>query len=373
MKDNMIKKLLPTVLVFSFIAFCFAIANTFGNTYAYSNSDCPDGWRYYDIVYGDGNGGVEIDACTKTWDNFVSEDSEELKNYCISEIESFGLTVEYIGSKSNLPDDVVNYCISNNSGFYKSYIGYISRSHYEKLINSYSCYTCLEDYNRKAIWSNNTPGDSCLSSWKENSSSLDKNTCEKILTIKLDTDDGIMDEDLTYTRFYGEEFVFPTPSNDNYTFIGWSSDNCNNTNKYAGGSNILVTSDKEFIACYDENSNNVNEVFKVTFNTNNGTLYVNNVKSSINVFETNLVNLIEYTSLKDNYEFTGWRTSNESCDNPSKDKTINITNSLVLHACYNKENINNPETGSELLYIAYLIAISALCYGFITCIKNKNN
>jgi len=151
----------------------------------------------------------------------------------------------------------------------------------------------------------------------------------------------------------------PTAELEGFLFMGWGTkSSCTE----GSTSSITLTEDDTFYACWVEDTGNE---YTVTFNTNGGSLYVNGNKTSTTKYTLTSLNYANYKAQKEGSKFTGWRTNTTTCDDAKTSGTIQLTANLSLVACYEAESggvTENPNTGSSLLYVVYLIGILALGY-----------
>lgn len=182
---------------------------------------------------------------------------------------------------------------------------------------------------------------------------------------------------LTCTTEAGENSCIvtglPIATRDKYTFKGWStSTSCTSTTGNSVTS-ISLTKNQTFYACWNEDG------YSVTFNLDGGTLYINNIKTTTTKYTLASIDYSTYTAKKDGYNFIGWSTSSTSCDDVNVDEVETLTATKKLYACYEKNGTEigeNPNTGSSLLYMVYLIGVLALtytCYYSYKLVKQKNN
>ena len=153
--------------------------------------------------------------------------------------------------------------------------------------------------------------------------------------------------------------TLPSAEREGFLFMGWgTSKSCTE----GSTSSITLTEDDTYYACWIEDTGNE---YSVALNTNGGSLYVNENKTSTTKYTLTSLNYANYKAKKDSYKFIGWRTDTTTCDDAKISGTIQLTKNLNLVACYVAESggvTENPNTGSSLLYVVYLIGILALGY-----------
>jgi len=104
---------------------------------------------------------------------------------------------------------------------------------------------------------------------------------------------------------------------------------------------------------------------KIDSNKDIKTTLVTKNKTSTTKYTLTSLNYANYKAQKEGSKFTGWRTNTTTCDDAKTSGTIQLTANLSLVACYEAESggvTENPNTGSSLLYVVYLIGILALGY-----------
>lgn len=169
--------------------------------------------------------------------------------------------------------------------------------------------------------------------------------------------------------------TFPTAERRGHDLKGWSRDpNCSseyNTFTSKINANADMNGDK-FYACWEEKKEEEQPEetikYNITFNPNRGSLYVNGNKTTTTSYSLTEIDYSKYEAKLTDHNFIGWRTSNQTCANAKKTGTVTLDKNIRLIACY-KDNSGitpeNPNTGSTLLYLAYLAGILALCYTIV--------
>lgn len=402
MKENNKNKLLAVTCVFSFVAFCFAIANTFGNTYAASGDICPSDW--------------EIDGqwCTKKFDDStqclaaftnlgmvgtISPNSYAEDKACVYGSASMTETYYtayikqgtfYTVTYSLAGGTMSNTTVQRESGTeltlpkpsktgytFKHWIYTNSSGTSSVTVNAGEEITVNSNMTLTAIWEENNSDDGDENTGNDNTgdgTTTTTQTFEATFNANGGTISG--DTTLTCTTVAGGNSCIisdlPTASKEGHVFEGWgTSASCT-----SGENSLTLTENDTYYACFTEEEPNE---YTVKFNTNGGTLYRNSNKTSKLSYTLNSLDYSDYTALKDGYTFKGWRKSTETESACSKTKVISeLTGNLSLIACYEVDDsgINeNPNTGSTLLYIAFLTGILALvytCYYSYKVVKVRN-
>lgn len=357
MEENKIKKMLPAVLVFSFVAFCFAVANTFGNTYAYTSSDCPANWNYDTLN-------------SRCYDPYVSSDLTA----CESKITNLGLTMDYSGTDDGL--DLTkhdNYCLYSSGT--KTYTAYVSVDDYAEAQKSKSCYVCISDVDKNAIWDSSTPdGASCLNGyWKKNDKVVLEKNCN-VFSVTYNLNGGTLTAATpvrsgTENFYFGDTYTLPYVTKDGYNFLGWVSgsgatSSCDKT-KISAGISQTVTSSTSWYACYEKESSGTtpSTTYTVTFNPNGGTFSDNstsNKKTEVIMDEDEGTWTVTFPSVsKTGSTFNGWARnmgSGDACASSTKYKantSVNITSDMSYIACWTE---NGSGTTPSTTYTATFYA-----------------
>lgn len=406
------QKLIPAVAVFAFVAFCFSIANTFGVSYAYTDSDCPSG---YSLVSGTnqcyGKPTSVSYGCT-----YGSYDQDEGWCYytqtCPARYElvfNNQCAVEPLKDASGnynctygTYDDDEGYCYYNLSipqGYevYSSSTAYASMTYKGKpYVSGATC--AYGDYDDDEGW--------CyyyLTSGSGTGSGTGGGTTtepeEKTVTLTFDLNggDSLLKNGQVSTKYEyeadgttdGDPFKISefTAEKENLAFKGWvfNKDNCNDLDKYKVPDEIYITQNLVLYACWGEDEVSVqfhlddDETLLVDGEETTQTKYTFDINTDLN--------LGDYEAKKEGFDFAGWSESKTSCDETILMKG-SLSSDLDLYPCWeeskededNKEDTTNKDddkttndkeddeidknsqTGSTMLYIVFLIGILSLCY-----------
>lgn len=175
--------------------------------------------------------------------------------------------------------------------------------------------------------------------------------------------------------------TLPSVTKSGYTFTGWGSNqSCTSGNTSSLTINSGATN--YYYACFTENSSGTNPpggegtVVTATFNGNGGTISGGTRKScTIERGENSCTITSLPTATKKNSTFTGWSLSKNCTTLTNK---ITLSRNTTYYACYKDNNgggtetpepgtdnpgiEDNPNTGSFLLYVVYLLGVLSLGY-----------
>lgn len=146
----------------------------------------------------------------------------------------------------------------------------------------------------------------------------------------------------------------------------WStSSSCTDTKR--SGKIPNVENNMTIYACY---------TYHVDFETYSGQLidYENNILSESDIKNLYIDDIKYIKSKKDGVTFAGWTKKENDCSNPILEEKV--TSPSKYYACYKQgSEIENPNTGSFLLYVAYLVGILSLVYTgyYIYKVTKKQN
>ncbi len=146
------------------------------------------------------------------------------------------------------------------------------------------------------------------------------------------------------------------PTKNGYIFNGWGTyDGCTSGNK---NSSISLSSNKDFYACYVEDSSDPKKTF--TANFLNGTVQ-HGWKSCSGIDSCTVVT--PSAPKKDGYKFKGWGTSNGCTSGKSADTSITLTKtSNTYYACWEATSCGPNKTGSD--YCSWCASDAGQCDGY---------
>ena len=377
MNKEMIKKLLPATTVFVFVAFCFAIANTFGGTYAISG--CPSGWT-------EEAGGW----CNKLFDGYKTLD--EASTACKAGLSTYKITT--ISGRHGVCD-----CTQDPDGTYscggtinpdmlvylkfdavegKIYRSSGTSSQMATLTREKGSYTLLKETNTDGYYAKRegyklagwtTTKGSCSSPLTGSVSVQSDATyyaCWLVgYTLKFDPNNGNLSnsnnkeiECFTRTGSSTCQITSPAATRSGYTLKGWSTDkSC--TNVKESGTWVVDESmdDTTYYACWTSGSTNA----KVTFNfyVNDGDTISKN-SDYCNITSGNTTCQITFpTATRKGYTLKGWsRDPNCSPEYNTFTSKINATEGMngdKFYACWEKAESSGP-TDDGYKFLAFLSA-----------------
>lgn len=234
----------------------------------------------------------------------------------------------------------------------------------------------------------NENGQTLTAKWCENSTP-GGDTQEKILIYFVKADNTVAD---TKTINKNETLVMPenVSTKTGYTFNGWEDLSLNDGTIYKIGEEISFEEDAILRESWTENpddeENETKNKVTIIYDENGGTIKKDD--SSLNYCEyskdeTSCAIKKLPTATREEYTFKGWGETN-TCTEGYTTEIPNLTidkNGKKYYACWTKnetsgendnekpntpekpkEDEDNPQTGSTLLYLVYLAGILSLCY-----------
>lgn len=390
------QKLIPAVTVFAFVAFCFSIANTFGTTYAYTDSDCPTGYKIsagnecygeptsvsYDCTYGS----YDQDEGWCYYTQTCPARYELVANNQCAVAPSTDANGKYICPQGDFDEDEgwcyyylstpTGYSIYSSSKLYAS-MTYNGKPYVKSATCAYGSYDVDEGWcyyyltSGSGTGTGTGTGGGTTTEPEEHTVTFDLNGGEYLLKngSKITQKSYNVAKDVL---FYPNEYE---GEKEGSAFKGWAVLNKNNceTKNYVDD-RIFVTQELTLYACWGEG-----EVY-VQFNLDDDeTLLVDGKETTKTKYEFEIdtdLNLGDYEAKKEGFDFAGWSESKTSCDETVLMKG-SLSEDLDLYPCWeeaeeeeddktsgkeDEEIDKNSQTGSTMLYIVFLVGILSLCY-----------
>lgn len=365
MKKENINKLLPAVAVFSFVAFAFAITNTFGNAYAVYS--CTDGWEYdetnkaccpsgYTYVDGQCMGKSVENQCS-----YGVQTEDQIDGFDCTIASMAGQEIVYTAHLTTYSDKDANMYENGSTTAIK-----------EKTLTCKpteiggECAVSTSGLEVKKEGYTFTGWGTSLSCTEGKTTILTLTSEEKVdyypcfqkngetLTATFDANDGTLKGEATKScTLVGDGTKctitnLPAAERDGYTFMGWllrtESATCEGSEK----TSITLTESKTYHACWIKNAS---EDYTISMYPNGGkithdsTNYEGNKVLKITVTVGETVKLDEYgtiTGEKDGSELIGWSETSECKTLIDTTKPLTKTS---YYACY-KEKTNTKYTAT---------------------------
>lgn len=165
------------------------------------------------------------------------------------------------------------------------------------------------------------------------------------------------------------------PTREGYTFVNWNTKKDGTGTSYNAGDTYKQNANVTLYAQYQEELNEGDKTYTVTFWMNDGT----------NKKEQKVINIGDKVvkpsdPIREGYTFEGWYNKKEK--GTQYDFSKEVTSNINLYAHWEKESnkdktndeiTNNSKTGDVLIFVAWVIGIGALTYSVYYFKLKKDN